>query len=174
MSFKVMADNNENITSSQDGAMYNCFAGGQDFIFGGIGNEMEVSTNTASLTASLATGECIMCGRHISAIGTNTITLPSSTSGNLVLRYDLSSSNIATLTTTDVLQTGNLNDGEQTRDMLLGTFTTTATGVSQYIDKRVVKTSILEGTNARTIYDGSSAPSDTLGKDGDIYIQWQQ
>lgn len=170
MSFKVMADNSENISSSQDGAMYNVFAGNQDFIIGNIGNEMVVSTNTASRIVSLGTGECIIGGRHVSAVGTNTLTLPASSSGYLVLRYDLSSSNIVTLTYTTTLKTDNLNDGGTTRDLVLGSYTTNSTGVSQYTDSRVVKTAIYDSTDVAQIYSGTTTPSSTLGKNGDLYI----
>lgn len=172
MSFKVMADNSESISSSQDGAMYNVFAGNQDFIIGDIGNEMTVSTNTASRVATVGTGECVIGGRHVSAVGTNTITLPASSRGYLVLRYDLSSSTIASLQTATTLEADNLNDGGTTRDLLLGTYVTTSSGVSQFIDGRVIKTAIFDSTEVAQIYSGTTTPSDTLGKNGDLYIQY--
>lgn len=174
MSFKVMADNNQSITSAQDAAMYNVFANNQDFIIGDIGAEMAVSHNAASLSVSLGTGEAVICGRHVSAVGSNALTLPANTSAKLVLRYDLLDSNIAKLATTQTLASGNLNDGDTTRDLLLGSFVTSSSGVTSFTDQRNIKANIFNPNELPQIFNGTAAPDNLLGKDGDIYIQWQQ
>lgn len=149
MSFKVMADNNQSISVSQDGAMYNAFAGNQDFIIAGIGNEMRVGYNATSLSVSLGTGEAVIDGRHITAQGTNTLVLSSSQSGYLVLRYDLSLGSIVSLVSTTTLKEENLNNGGRVRDLVLGYYTTNSVGVTSFDDRRKVLSSI-EPAVART------------------------
>lgn len=142
MSYKVMADNNQSISVSEDGAMYNAFAGNQDFIIGGIGNEMRVGYSATSLSVSLGTGEAVVDGRHITAQGTNTLVLSASSSGYLVLRYDLSLEGIVSLVSTTTLKTENLNNGGRVRDLVLGYYTTNSAGVTNFDDRRKVLTSI--------------------------------
>lgn len=180
MSFKVMADNNQSISASQDGAMYNAFAGNKDFIIAGIGNEMVVGHNATSRVVSLGTGEAIVCGRHITAQGTNNLTLPASSSGYLCLRYDASSNEIASIVATSTIRNENLNNGGSVRDMVLGEYTTNSTGVTSYTDRRDVQSSAVveNATYAETagvatkwtgIRWGINDPTDDIGNDGDVY-----
>lgn len=180
MSFKVMADNNQSISASQDGAMYNAFAGNKDFVIAGIGNEMVVGHNATSRVVSLGTGEAIVCGRHITAQGTNTLTLPASSSGYLCLRYDVSTSGIASLVSTTTVRKENLNNGGSVRDMVLGEYTTDSTGVSSYTDRRDVQASVTvnsasyaETAGVATKWNGLrygyAEPTDDIGNDYDVY-----
>lgn len=88
MSFKVMADNNIDIKASTDGAMNNVAMNNKDFIFGGIGDEME--RTKSGLTVTVGTGEAIVHGRHIVAEEPNTINVPPNSSGYISIRIDLS------------------------------------------------------------------------------------
>ena len=157
MAIKVMADNNEVINVAQDAAMYNAFAGGNDFIIAGIGNEMAFNRNAASLNATLSSGECLICGRHVTVTGTVSITLSASSSGYVVLRYDTtqSGSNIVKLLSVSSLRSDNLNNNGTIHDLPIGQYTTNASGVSSFTDMRKVLSSV-SGTadklaTARTI-----------------------
>ena len=157
MAIKVMADNNEVINVAQDAALYNVFAGNSDFIIDGIGNEMIFNHNAASLNATLGSGECVICGRHVTITGTESITLSASSSGYIVLRYDTtqSGSNIVRLRAVSSVRSDNKNNTGTIHDLVIGQYATNASGVSSYTDMRVVLDSV-SGTaqklaTARTI-----------------------
>ena len=210
MAIKVMADNNQVINVAQDAAMYNAFAGNNDFIIAGIGNEMAFNRNASSLNTTLSSGECLICGRHVTVTGTESLTLSASSSGYVVLRYDTSQSgsNIVKLMSVSSLRTDNINNNGTIHDLAIGQYTTSATGVSSFTDLRKVQASVtttasqlatartialtgavtgsvsFDGSanvsmttsvgTAPTIYCGTTAPSSSLGKDGDIYIQYNR
>ena len=210
MAIKVMADNNQVINVAQDAAMYNAFAGNNDFIIAGIGNEMAFNRNASSLNTTLSSGECLICGRHVTVTGTESLTLSASSSGYVVLRYDTtqSGSNIVKLMSVSSLRTDNINNNGTIHDLAIGQYTTSATGVSSFTDLRKVQASVtttasqlatartialtgavtgsvsFDGSanvsmttsvgTAPTIYSGTTAPSSSLGKDGDIYIQYNR
>ena len=90
MALKVMADNSELITASQDGALYDVLANQRIFIISGIGNNMTVGNNTTSLNVTLATGECVIRGRHITNTAPITLQLSPNTTGVLCLRLNTS------------------------------------------------------------------------------------
>lgn len=205
-----MADNNQVINVAQDAAMYNAFAGNNDFIIAGIGNEMAFNRNASSLNTTLSSGECLICGRHVTVTGTESLTLSASSSGYVVLRYDTtqSGSNIVKLMSVSSLRTDNINNNGTIHDLAIGQYTTSATGVSSFTDLRKVQASVtttasqlatartialtgavtgsvsFDGSanvsmttsvgTAPTIYSGTTAPSSSLGKDGDIYIQYNR
>ncbi len=210
MAIKVMADNNQVINVAQDAAMYNAFAGNNDFIIAGIGNEMAFNRNASSLNTTLSSGECLICGRHVTVTGTESLTLSASSSGYVVLRYDTtqSGSNIVRLMSVSSLRTDNINNNGTIHDLAIGQYTTSASGVSSFTDLRKVQASVtttasqlatartitltgavtgsvsFDGSanvsmttsvgTAPTIYSGTTAPSSSLGKDGDIYIQYNR
>lgn len=68
-----MADNNIDIPASRDGAMYNVFANGQDFIIKGIGNELAITYSGSNVT--IDTGEAVICGRHVVVSEPVTVTI---------------------------------------------------------------------------------------------------
>lgn len=145
MAISFMADDGQNITSAQDGAMYNVFAGGQDFVIGGIGNELAVQYNSSSLQVTLGTGEGIICGRHFNVTGTDTtLTLSANSTGTLVVRYDLtqSGSNVVRFRTVSSTKSQNINDNGSTHDLVLGTYSTSASGVSNFTDARVIYSTV--------------------------------
>ena len=213
MAIKVMADNNEIINVAQDAAMYNVFAGNTDFVIAGIGNEMVFNHNSASLNATLGSGECVICGRHVTITGTESITLSASSSGYIVLRYNttLSGSNIVKLLAVTSTRSDNLNNNGTIHDLVIGQYSTNATGVSSFTDRRVVTSSVagkartasklatartialtgavtgsvsFDGSanvsmatsvgTAPTILSGTTAPTSSQGKNGDIYIQYNR
>lgn len=141
---KVMADNNEIINVAQDAAMYNVFAGNEDFVIAGIGNEMVFNHNAASLNATLGSGECVICGRHVTITGTESITLSASSSGYIVLRYNttLSGNNIVKLLAVTSTRSDNINNNGTIHDLVIGQYSTNASGVSSYTDKREVRSSV--------------------------------
>ena len=161
MSIKIMADNNEIINVSQDAALYNVLAAGNDFIIDGIGNEMVFNYNAASLSATLGSGECLICGRHVTITGTESITLSASSNGYIVLRYDLTQtgSNICKLMAVTSTRSDNLNDNGTVHDLVIGQYSTNASGVSSFTDQRKVMSQI----NTVDIAEAESAIKDGDG-----------
>ena len=161
MSIKIMADNNEVINVSQDAALYNVLAAGNDFIIDGIGNEMVFNYNAASLSATLASGECLICGRHVTITGTESITLGASSNGYIVLRYDLTQtgSNICKLMAVTSTRSDNLNNNGTIHDLVIGQYSTNAAGVSSFTDQRKVMSQI----NTVDIAEAESAIKDGGG-----------
>lgn len=163
MAIKVMADNQEIINVSQDAALYNVFASNNNFVIADIGNELIFNSNASSLEASLGSGEGVICGRHVTVTGTERITLPANSSGNIVLRYDKSQSgdNICKLiaTTSSTVYSENLNDNGIINDLLIGQYTTNASGVVRYTDKRDIRSNIKAGeaTTAETATEATRA-----------------
>lgn len=160
MSIKIMADNNEIINVSQDAALYNVLAGGNDFVISGIGNEMAFNYNASSLSATLSSGECLICGRHVTITGTESITLSASASGYIVLRYDLSQtgSNMCKLMAVTSLRSDNLNDSGTVHDLVIGQYSTNASGVSSFTDQRTILSrinNVAVGTAEKATKDGS-------------------
>lgn len=126
-----MADNGVPISAAQDGAMYDAFAGGMNYIIGGIGNDMAINYNASSLNVTLAPGECVIRGRHITNTALVTLTLSANSSGKLVLRYNSSDDSVSFMTTT-VAAYGNVNNNSTTCDLVFGNYTTDASGVSSF------------------------------------------
>lgn len=145
MAFYVMADNGVSIPATRDGAMYHAFAGG-DFIIANIGTEFATTYNESSLILSTGTGEAVIGGRHITSDEDNEITLGASATYYICLRVDLSQTAgnegmLVALTSEELLEQENLNNGGLVRDLLLGVATTSTTGVASYTDKRTILTS---------------------------------
>lgn len=155
--FNVMADNNQNITASQDGAIYDVFSGHQNFIIAGIGDEFELTSNTTSLQVSVGTGEAIISGRHISATQSNSITLTASTTSWLCLRIDLTQpqgneGKLVALTSDEAIENQNLNGGGTVCDILLYKIITSVNGVSSTIDnRRIIESPLISTIKTITI-----------------------
>lgn len=151
MSFLVMADNSVDISAKRDGALYNVANGNNDFIIKGLGQEMAISN--VGLNVTIASGEAVVHGRHITAEGDNTIQLPPNESGYLVLRIDLSRpvGEEAILFATPSLSQEEINWSGVVYDMPLAQFVTNTLDVNSLIDMRKVTSSViptfrLEGT----------------------------
>lgn len=139
MSLKIMADNNVDISASQDGALYNVAVNNQDFIIKGIGNEMSLSNN--GLVVTVESGEAVLHGRHITAETSNSITLPPNTTGFLCLRIDLSQTvgNEALLYATPTVTNEEINWNGTIYDFKLASFSTNNTAVTVLTDLRKVQ-----------------------------------
>lgn len=141
-----MADNNIEIPAKRDGAMYNVFAGNNDFVIEGIGDEFEIESSSTSFVLTLGTGEGIICGRHVTETlenGTATsIQLESNSSGYVVIRFDLTrpAGSECYLMTTPTLLRQNLNGIGTICDLPLYQYTTGENGVTSFIDIRNIKT----------------------------------
>lgn len=161
-----MADNGELISASQDGAMYDIFANQRRFVINGIGNNLEVGNNTTSLNVTLGTGECVIRGRHVTNTAPVTLQLSPNTTGVLILRLD-NSSNTATfmsVASDSQVTNGNVNNISTTADLLLGSYTTNASGVTTFTDRRTILTSIYE--NATTTDAGLMSAADKVKLNG--------
>lgn len=169
--FKVMCDNGVPISAAQDGAMYDALGQQQSYVIDGIANNMAIGYNASSLNVTLASGECVIRGRHITNTASVTLTLPANSSRYIVLRYassDDSVSFMATTTTTD----GNINNGNVTADLVLAYVTTNATGVSNFRDYRTLSTNLFKKYRLVTWRTNSYNPgtTPTRAQLGDICI----
>ena len=144
-----MANNNVTIPAERDGALYNFLLGNQDYIFDGIGDEFEIVPSSSSFVITLGEGEGVICGRHVTEQETtgaySMITLEANANGYIVIRVDLSrpAGTEAYLAATPNPAQGDLNNGENVRDLPLYRYSTNATGVSSFIDVR----NISKGSN---------------------------
>lgn len=130
MSLYAMADNNVEIPVVRDAALYNALSGNQDFVIGGVGNEL--SCTSTNLVVTMQSGEGVVQGRHITCVGTETYQVPSNSSGTIVLRYDLTKSagNEAYLTAVNLVSTDNLSNGGTIRDLPLYTYVSSSSSVT--------------------------------------------
>lgn len=141
-----MADNGIDIPASLDGAMYNTFAGNQDYIFQGSGNEFAITRPVGTLTITLSTGKGIVCGRTVhehTSEGTNTsIQIDPNTSGYIVIRADLTrtAGNEFYLTTTNEIVAQDINGSGTVHDLPLYQYTSDASSVTNWIDVRKIVT----------------------------------
>jgi len=176
---KAMADNAVEISAKEDAAMYDTFAGKQNYIFEGIGNEMAVTYSAASLNVVLGTGGAIICGRHVhetlSSGEASNITLEANSSGYLVVRYDLSqiAGQEAKFTAVSVLEDDDLNNDGLICDLVLAEYTTNDVGVSEFTDLRNMdnlakRVAALEGNG--NIYTGTEFIEPEDWKHKDLFI----
>lgn len=175
-----MADNGVSINASQDGAIYDVFAGGQSFIIDQIGEEFLIETSESSLQVTIGAGEAIIRGRHITATADNQITLPASSTIYLCLRIDLTQTagnegSLVALTSEEAIQNGNLNAGQNVCDLLLYTVTTSVNGVSGSTDKRDIRagvSGIPQGGTAGQVLTKTEEGFDweTLPDSDDLYV----
>lgn len=139
-----MADNGLDIPASLDGAMYNTFAGNQDYVFKGIGDEFAITPSSAGLTIVLGTGKGIICGRsvmeYISEGSSTSIQLPPNSSGYVVIRADLTKTagNEFYLTTTTEIIAQDINASGTIHDLPLYQYVTGSGTVTNWIDVRKV------------------------------------
>ena len=127
--------------AEKDGALYSHITNG-DYIFKGIGNEFKATYSTLSLLVTVLSGEGVLCGRHVTEkkIGNSNsqITLPSNSTGYLVIRMDLSQTQDTFLYCTDTLVKGDLNNGDTVRDLPLYAYVTGANNVLSFVDLRPI------------------------------------
>ena len=162
MAIKVMADSGGTITYSaaEVGAAWNSFAGGSDYVIGDIGEEMSVTTSTSSLEATVKSGRAVLNGRLIEVTSNTSVNVPASVSNYyLVLRVDLSQplgseGSITYLTGSSQVKTENLNNGSSGKhDLILGTFTSGASGIKSFTDLRSVINPTGGMSKIRVIHD---------------------
>ena len=179
MSISFMADNGIAIPCARDGAVYDLIGGGENYVIDGIGNNLRLNYNATSLGVTIGSGIGVIRGRHVQITGTESLTLPASSSGYVVIEYDLSQTgaNICKPKVVTEVTNGNINNGENVSDLVIGSFVTGRTGVTTFTDMRKIYsgTSYAErsGVSERTnqLRWGTEPPSDTLGVDGDFYAQ---
>lgn len=140
MSFFTMADNGIDILAKRDGALYNSALAGKSFIIQGIGNEMALSAS--GLNVTVASGEAVLHGRHVSSDAPNVLAVPANSSGFVVLRLDLSRTlgNESYLFTTPVLTQQEVNGAGTIYDLELASFTSTGSGVQLTDIRKVMDT----------------------------------
>lgn len=145
MAIKVMADSGGTITytASEIGGAFNTFAGNNDYVISGIGNEMALTYSAGSLQVSIASGRAVVCGRPVTVDATETLVLGASESNILVvLRVDttrpIGSEGYFTYCTEAQLKTENINNANGQHDLVIAKVSTDASGVTSYSDQRNV------------------------------------
>lgn len=138
MAIFVMADNNVDITTQRDAVMYNLFANKTDLVFGGVGNQLNCSAS--GLVVTCQSGECLIQGRHVTVVDTETVQVGANSNGHVVLRYDLTRDlgDECYLTFVSSLVKGDLNNGASIRDIELYTYTSTGTTVTLTDNRNIV------------------------------------
>ncbi|HEL1640807.1 TPA: hypothetical protein TXL57_001747 [Streptococcus suis] len=79
------------VSASNDAALYNSLANGKSYILDGQGSGLQVTVS--GLTATVGTGMALICGRLVEVTEAETVTLPASSKGYLVIAINLSKSN---------------------------------------------------------------------------------
>lgn len=160
------------VTSKMDGAVYNAALGG-DYVLKGIGDEFELNYSSSSLRVSFNPGsEAVIGGGFFKVATTTEIDLPTNRVVYLTARITPGSPAGSTGTfekcDANSMITENINGSGSARDMLLYIITTNSSGVINVVDQRKIvnKTGI-------DVLSGPYAPSDAVGKNGDIYIQYE-
>lgn len=156
------------ITPSMDGGLYQTAT--NDCVVGGIGDEFTMSYSSSSLNVSFAAGsEAVIGGAFFKVTSLEAVTLTANSTIYLCANIDTSKANGSRGSfverTASNMQSDNINGSGISRDLLLYIVTTNGSGVSNVTDMRNIV------NNAPTIYHGSGTPSNSLGKNGDIYIQ---
>lgn len=159
MAFKIMADNGVPISAAQDGALYDALGQQQSYVIDGIANNMAIGYNASSLNVTLASGECVIRGRHITNTASVTLTLPANSSRYIVLRYASSDDSVSFMATTTTTN-GNINNGNVTADLVLAYVTTNATGVSSYTDRTLLSTNLFTTPRKVFVRQGRNTPSE--------------
>lgn len=163
MALYGMADNNVNIPASRDGAMYNVFANGSDFVIAGIGSELEVTYTNSSFLITLGSGEGVVGGRHVTEITENgansTLQLDANETGYVVVRMDLTqpAGSETYLYATPIIVQQDINDTGTVRDLPLYQYTTDGSGVSSMIDLRSIKSSAMPDIITATLTAGATS-----------------
>ena len=185
----AMADNGINIPAARDGALYSFLTGGQDYIFGGIGDEFEITVSSSSYIVTLTEGEGICGGRHIREVTENsansTIQLGANASGYVTIRIDLSrpSGTECYLCATPTLVSQDINSTGTVRDLPLYQYATDGNGISTWTDIRHVSSGsnvvnymsggkcyvqYFENNVLKTKQIGSLDPSNLTATPGDV------
>lgn len=166
VSYKV---ENVSISAVRDRAMFNSFAGDNDYVIEGIGNELQVLYDANSFVVELQNGEAVIKGGSMLAESTTSLTLSANTSGYLVIEIDLSQTgdNICQFKAVPSIVQNDINNGGFVYDFVLGQFSTDSLGVSSYTDQRkILATSLsdelsskqdklVSGTNIKTVRNAS-------------------
>lgn len=161
------------VTSKMDGAVYNAALGG-DYVFKDIGDEFELQYSATSLRVSFNAGsEGIIGGGFFQVKEIEYINLPANRTIYLTARItpgaQAGSTGSFEKCDANNMFHENINGNGSRRDMLLYIITTNGSGVTNVVDQR----KIIEKTGVE-IFAGPSAPTNDMGKDGDVYIQFEQ
>lgn len=169
-----MADNGQQISASQDGAMYDALGQHTSYVIDGMGNNLAVGYNAASLNITIGTGEGVIRGRHVTNTASISLTLPANSSRYIVLRYDSSNDSVTAMAITSGSTTdGNINNSQSTTaDLVLAYVTTNGSGVSNYTEHRTLSSNLFTKYNHIYWTMNRTTPSLTPSKDtyGDLYI----
>ena len=166
MALRIMADNSQPISCSQDAALYNVLCNDKNFVIKGIGDEFGIDYSSTSMNITIKSGECVICGRHIYSTGNNTLTLPANTSRRVVLRYDMTNPDFCSfvlLTTGTPIKHENINNNGTYSDLELGVVYTNGSGVEDFFDRRTKRGSMgmWETLYGGAIFGGQSIDLDT-------------
>lgn len=143
MSIQTLHDSGSSysVLAKYDGGVYAMLP---DSVCKGIGDEFTINYTSTSLNISFNAGsEALIGGAFFKITSTEAVTLTANSTIYLCANIDLSNPNGQTGSfaqrTSSNMQTENLNGSGTSRDLLLYIITTSATGVIDVQDKRVIK-----------------------------------
>ena len=128
------------ITPAMDGGTYQRF---KDGVASGIGDEFTLTYSSNSLTVQFSAGnQCIIGGAFFRTTALEAVTLVANSTIYLCANINKTKANGSrgsfVQRTSSNMQSGNLNSTDNSRDLLLYVITTSANGVSNVEDKRVI------------------------------------
>lgn len=141
---QTLHDTGENydITSKMDGGVYNTAI--KDCVCKGIGDEFTINYSVDSLNVTFNAGsQAVIGGSFFRVMALESVTLTANSTIYLCANIDLSRPNGETgkfvQRTASNMQSDNINGSGSSRDLLLYTVTTGASGVVSVSDKRVIQ-----------------------------------
>lgn len=166
------------IPSKYDGGVYQVAT--NDCVVAEIGDEFTLIYNASSLTVSFNAGsQAVIGGSFFKVTSTESITLEPNATIYLCANINLSQPNGSrgqfVQRTSSNMQSDNINGSGTSRDLLLYIITTSANGVTNVEDKRVVKTEAIKdigfGIDAtRKIYSQTSNNTITWTATEDCFV----
>lgn len=161
MSLLVMRDNGEQISAKQDGALYDALGRQLSYVINGIGNNLVIGYNAASLNITVGTGEGVIRGRHVTNTASISLTLPANVNRYIVLRYDSSNDSVTAMAVSSTTD-GNINNSQSaTADLVLAYVHTSGSGVDSYTDHRKMSTDLFVTYRKVLVETDRNTPSAT-------------
>ena len=156
----VQSENNTNVLPQYDAKVFR--AALSDGYLDGC------TVGASNRNVIIGAGALMMCGRCVIIDSSQVLAAPAG-NGYIRVRIDVDSSltpvSVSLISSSSTTQE-DINNGGSIYDVILGTYN------SDSATTTAVRTLPQASPRGATIYSGTSAPSSSLGEDGDIYIQY--